>query len=244
MTVYRFRVSFEDHQEIYRDIEIKSVQTFDELHHAIQQAINFDASKNATFFQSNDYWRREKEIPLNKASKELDKRGNPILKKTFLCDYIDDPHQKLLYLFDYEKPETATWVFTVELIKLLRDENTSDYPICVKTIGSSLKQYKITKAISVSDDDDEKPKVKKPRNIVEKILATKVVEEELEDDEDGDIEDEPDEIIVAEESDIADGFGEEGEDEPSIVEGDLDEMAETDEDEFEQLDENTEAYEE
>jgi hypothetical protein len=34
--VYRFRVTFEDYDEITRDIEIKSTQFFSDLHTAIQ----------------------------------------------------------------------------------------------------------------------------------------------------------------------------------------------------------------
>ena len=42
-------------------------------------------------------------------------------------------------LFDPEKE----WVFFVELIKILPAENIS-YPICVKSVGASPKQYKET----------------------------------------------------------------------------------------------------
>lgn len=79
--VYRFRVSFEDHTDIYRDIEILSSQSFYDLHEAIQQAIGFDASKNATFYISNDYWRREKEVPLQITLESSDKKGKVNLKK-------------------------------------------------------------------------------------------------------------------------------------------------------------------
>src|SRR5437762_2397 len=45
MATYRFRVTFEDYDDVTRDIEIRSTQTFEEFHHAIQNAIGFDASK-------------------------------------------------------------------------------------------------------------------------------------------------------------------------------------------------------
>jgi len=57
--IYKFRVTYENHEDIYRDIEIKATQSFMELHHAIQQAILFDNSKQAVFYTSDDYWRRE-----------------------------------------------------------------------------------------------------------------------------------------------------------------------------------------
>ena len=43
MAVYRFRITFENFEEVYREIEIKSDQTFEDLHFAIQSSIGFDA---------------------------------------------------------------------------------------------------------------------------------------------------------------------------------------------------------
>ena len=239
MTVYRFRVSFEDHNDIYRDIEILSNQSFEDLHEAIQQAVGFDASKNATFFQSNDYWRREKEIPLQKVIDAADKKGKPKTKKTYLCDYIDDPHQKLIYYFDFDKVENAVWTFTVELIKLSPEDASSFYPRTIKTVGVAIRQYKVQKFIPSSndDDEDEKPKVKAKRAVTEKIFD----EEEF-----------AGVAVMKDDDDLADGFGEEGEEVEADVEGILDEGEKTEgegeddmledspEDEFEQLDENRE----
>jgi len=236
MTVYRFRVSFEDHNDIYRDIEILSNQSFDELHQMIQQAIGFDASKNATFFISNDYWRREKEIPLEIVIENPEKKGKNKSKKTYLCDYIDDPHQKLIYYFDFEKVESANWVFTVELIKLLPEDNSAFYPRIVKTLGVALKQYKVQKfsPSNLEDDEEEKPKTKSKKAISEKIFD----EEEF-----------AATAVLKDDDDLADGFGEEGEEiieeeedtTSDAVESEDDDMiGEDPEDEFEQLDENLE----
>lgn len=49
MAIYRFRVGFEDYDDIYRDIEIKSSQTFKDFHTAIQVAIGFDGKHAASF---------------------------------------------------------------------------------------------------------------------------------------------------------------------------------------------------
>jgi hypothetical protein len=238
MTVYRFRVSFEDHNDIYRDIEILSNQSFEDLHMTIQQAIGFDGSKRATFFQSNDYWRREKEIPLQITMEAADKKGKSKSKKTYLCDYIDDPHQKLIYYFDFEKPETALWTFTVELIKLSKEDNSVFYPRIVKTQGVAIRQYKIEKFTpSINDEEaEEKPKAKSKRVVTEKIFD----EDEF-----------AGASVLKDDDDLADGFGEEGEedveddallDDGEKTEGeDEDDMLEdSPEDTFEQLDENME----
>ena len=62
MATYRFRVTFEDFDDITRDIEIRSTQTFEEFHYAIQNAIGFDASKPTSFFLSDDNCKKGKEM--------------------------------------------------------------------------------------------------------------------------------------------------------------------------------------
>ena len=137
MAVYRFRVTFEDYDDVTRDIEIKATQTFEDLHYAIHSYIGFDASKNASFFMSDDYWKKGKEIS-NRDLKGEDKTSVATLRNARLCDFIIDPHQKIYYLFD---PQDK-WTFRIELIKILTSEdNNTPYPKCVRVIGEAPKQY-------------------------------------------------------------------------------------------------------
>ena len=64
MAVYKFSVTFEDYDDVYREIEIKSSQTFEDLHKAIQDSIGFDNKQLASFYMSNDMWRKGREITL------------------------------------------------------------------------------------------------------------------------------------------------------------------------------------
>ena len=64
MAIYRFKVSFEDYDEVNRIIEIKSTQTFLDFHHCIQESIKFDNKHAASFFVSDDFWRKNDEITL------------------------------------------------------------------------------------------------------------------------------------------------------------------------------------
>jgi hypothetical protein len=162
-----------------------------------------------------------------------------LYKLTYLCDYIDDPHQKLIYYFDFDKVEQAVWTFTVELIKLSKEDTSTFYPRAVKSQGVAIRQYKVQKfAPSIADEEeDEKPKTKSKKSIVEKIFD----EEEF-----------AGAAVLKDDDDLADGFGEEGEeieeeedtllDDGEKTEGeDEDDMLEdSPEDEFQQLDENME----
>lgn len=150
MAVYRFRVSLEDNSDIYRDIEIKSVQSFEDLHNSIQEAFKFDKKHTASFFVSDDYWRKGQEITLreedlNLDAEEIRKKVSPklLMSANKIAKHIDAPRQKFLYVFD----PNVKWAFTVELIKILPDDPKVNYPACVKTVGNAPKQYKQTKII-------------------------------------------------------------------------------------------------
>src|SRR6186713_1215261 len=137
MAVYRFRVTFEDYDDVTRDIEIKATQTFEDLHYAIHSYIGFDASKQASFFMSDDYWKKGKEIS-NRDLKGEEKNAVAVMRNARLCDFIIDPHQKIYYLFDLQDK----WTFRIELIKILTSEDHSTpYPKCVRVIGEAPKQY-------------------------------------------------------------------------------------------------------
>ncbi len=137
MATYRFRVTFEDYDDVSRDIEIRSTQTFDDLHHAIHSSIGFDASKPASFYMSDDNWKKGREITTKDVSEE-DAAVIHSVRKARLCDYIIDPHQKIYYVFDFATP----WTFRIELIKINREEDMSaSYPRCLKATGEAPKQY-------------------------------------------------------------------------------------------------------
>lgn len=137
MAVYKFKVTYEDHEDVYREIEIRSDQTFEDLHLAIQKAISFDNSQPASFYMSDASWRKGQEITL--------------MGKSRLADFMDDPHQKMIYIFDFK----ACWTFLVELVKINVDTPKGDFPRCVKTVGSAPKQYKKVDLPPPGEEEDE-----------------------------------------------------------------------------------------
>ena len=54
MAVLRFRAYWEEDDAVYRDIAIKHVQNFRDLHEIILKAYEFDSKHKATFHRSND----------------------------------------------------------------------------------------------------------------------------------------------------------------------------------------------
>ena len=72
MAIYRFKVFLEDNEDVFRDIDIKASQSFEQFHTIIQEAYKFDAKHSASFFVSDDYWRKGQEITLRKEDLPLE----------------------------------------------------------------------------------------------------------------------------------------------------------------------------
>ena len=128
--VYRFRVTFEEYDEVSRDIEVKATQTFEDLHHAILASIGFDNKHDASFYHADEQWKRGQEF-----TTRAETTGKP-MKGSRLTNSIIDPHQR----FGYVLHSNPAWEFYVELFKIQKDEDKT-YPCCVKTAGTAPKQY-------------------------------------------------------------------------------------------------------
>ncbi|SRR5690554_1123150 len=152
MAIYRFRVSFEDYDEIIREIDVLSKHTFLDLHFAIQKALGYDPEKPSSFFISNDQWKKGEEFTYLPSDQKI-KKGALLMENTRLNKHIDDPHQKFYYTYNFERP----FDFHVQLIKILKEEEGKEYPSLFKSIGKAPKPFNNT---TLTDDTigEEEPK--------------------------------------------------------------------------------------
>lgn len=147
MAVYKFKIFIEDNEDIYREIEILSSQTFEDFHSVIQDAFKFDRKHSASFFVSDDYWRKDQEITLRKEDLELDEdeikqqvSPKKLMSATKIAKFIESPRQRFVYVFD----PAVKWTFCIELMKILPDNPKGSFPAIVRSIGNPPKQYKQT----------------------------------------------------------------------------------------------------
>src|SRR5688572_26346229 len=145
MAVYRFKVYLEDNEDVFRDIDIKASQNFEQFHTIIQEAFKFDAKHSASFFVSDDYWRKGQEITLRKEDLPLDEEEirlkvdpKKLMSDIKIAKYIEQPHQRFVYVFD----PNVQWTFFMEMIKIVEENPKLNYPTIVKSIGNAPKQYK------------------------------------------------------------------------------------------------------
>lgn len=135
MAIYRFRISFEDFDEVSREIDIKTNQTFEDLHRAFHRSTGYNADKSSSFYVSTDNWIKGDEIAILPNQRKID-NGVALMEKSKLSNFIEDPHQKFYYIYDFERP----FDFHVELIKIILENDPNiEYPYVVKSIGEAPK---------------------------------------------------------------------------------------------------------
>lgn len=137
MAILKFRIYWEEDDSVYRDLTIRHTQSFLDLHNAILKCFEFDNKHDATFYRSNDNWKRGKEITLKKYDKEY--KAEPLLMDgTLIGTEIREPNQKFIYVYDFHK----NWTFLVELINVNKAENPKiNYPNCSRSEGIAPSQY-------------------------------------------------------------------------------------------------------
>lgn len=135
MAIYRFRISFEDFDEVVREIDIKSTQTFEDLHKAVHRSTGYSAEKSSSFFVSTDNWIKGDEIAYLPNQRKTD-RGIALMENSKLSSFIEDPHQKFYYIYNFDRP----FDFHVELIKIILETDPNiEYPYLVKSTGEAPK---------------------------------------------------------------------------------------------------------
>ncbi len=152
MALYRFRITFEDYDDVVREIDVKSNQTFEDLHRAIHQSTGYNCEYSSSFYVSNDQWIKGEEITYLPNQKRID-RGVALMENVKLLKYIDDPHQKFYYTFNFDRP----FDFHVELMKIILDETPGvNYPAVIKSTGEAPKQFGnvLTTPVATPEGDD------------------------------------------------------------------------------------------
>jgi hypothetical protein len=187
--VYRFKVWFEEMDDVVRWIEIKPSHTFMDFNNIIQDAIGFDNKEAASFFISDDRWRKISEIKKEKPThRESDLTGNldaPLMADTKIRTCVNDPHQHFIYIFDYQ----VQWTLMCELISIEASNEKQDYPRIYRTEGKPPRQHNDSKFKMLDDNEFDA--------LAEKILAAKGMksllveheEELLDSDDDDDLDD-------------------------------------------------------
>ena len=172
MHIYKFRILSEEQNDFVRDIEISSNQTFEDLHKSILKTTGLEGKELASFHITNGRWIKLKEITLidmmdgrNVLLPEHDddeEKSIPetcVMKDCKLKDFVDDPHQRLIYEYDFLHMKT----FYIELIQISQAKSNVKYPVCTRSIGEL--EIKKKPAVPGIINNNEIPEDMKPEDL-------------------------------------------------------------------------------
>lgn len=144
MLIYRFKVTLQDHEEFSLEIEIQPGQSFRDFHECITEASELLPPEKAFFYPTDRKNQRSTEIAL-KSYKREERKFDPeldemvtvvttprLMKDCKVKNYIEDPHQRLVYEYFGKVPHT----FQIELFKIVQSDGLTIYPKCVKKTGT------------------------------------------------------------------------------------------------------------
>lgn len=187
MNIYKFRVILDTDEDVFRDIEIGTESTFEELHEAIMHAFDFSGDEMASFYMSDEEWEKGQEITLLEMGMDA---GLPfdgedpdvvlVMKQVSLKDMIKLPSEKILYVFDFMR----MWCFYIELMAHKKAAPSTLYPRVAHVYGDAPAQD--SKEADLFDDLDLDGGDKKKEKY---LTGDPEIDDYLNDDDDDDYED-------------------------------------------------------
>ena len=141
--IYRLRIILDTKQDVLRDIEIKSVNTFEDLHFAIINAFEFEGNEMASFYLSDSEWKQGEELTFESFGQEK------VMKDHVLNTIINEVQKNFIYVYDF----LSLWTFFVEVVETNNENNSIDYPQTIFSIGDMPK--KAPEKLFIEDTNDE-----------------------------------------------------------------------------------------
>lgn len=139
MSLIKFKISWDEDNATFRDVEVLTSQSFYDLHQCIKTNFQFAETMEASFFMTDDLVIKGKEIS---STVEKNLRDAPALsmRKTPIGALMNDPHQR----FIYECIHPKSWTLLLEVISLKEFKGeVNTFPRCTKSEGVSPSQFGI-----------------------------------------------------------------------------------------------------
>jgi hypothetical protein len=150
MSIYKFKVMYDEDENIYREIEVRPSNSFMELEESIISAWGLPTENTGKFYVSNDRGQKLKTFNHKKPVKTGESAYYPMI-----LNFVEDPHQ----VFIYESTGKQELGFILELLIIANEKPEKSYPYVVKSYGPSpVKKediYKHIAANSLKDDEEE-----------------------------------------------------------------------------------------
>ena len=147
--IYRFRVILDAKEDVFRDIEIDSENTLEELHNSITQAFGFEGNEMASFYESNEEWAQGDEIALFDVSEGID--SIRIMNETSIDDVTYREQPRLIYVYDF----LSMWTFLVELADIAEADPEQTYPNLMFAHGEIPEEAPEKEFVAEGNEDED-----------------------------------------------------------------------------------------
>lgn len=157
MDVFKLRIETDENPGFILDIEIRSDQTFKDLHDFIVKTLKFNGNELASFYVADENWEKYEEITLLDMSGDVDHHEYDgededshtifLMSSTPISKFITETYQNLIYEYDFLQLHT----FMIECLEIKQADNRVNYPKLVQQKGS----LKMVNKIEVEKDPEK-----------------------------------------------------------------------------------------
>ena len=141
--IYRLRIILDTEEDVLRDLEIKSLNTFEDLHFAIVNAFKFEGNEMASFYLSDSEWKQGEELTFESFGQEK------VMKDQILSSIINENQKNFIYVYDFLKLLTLF----IEVVETNDENKSSHYPQTIFSIGDIPKEA--PEKLFIDDKNDE-----------------------------------------------------------------------------------------
>lgn len=176
MSVYRFRVFFEDQPEVSRILDISGDQTFEDFHKTILKSIDFKDGEFASFYI--DYQNADDTIEISLSDLQSESDETVLLMSDIkIKELIQGNIDNITYIYDF----IELWTLKVELISDKGEKQPKiKYPAIIEKIGKAPEQSDTNLLITTDLTSEDQQLVEKLKNNNETLFHVRQLEKELE----------------------------------------------------------------
>ena len=132
--IFKFLILSDEVDDFKREINIDADATFLDLYNTIIDSVGYSKEEMASFFLSDDKWRKKQEITLVEMDTDSDV-DSFVMEDCVLSDYLEDEKQKLMFVFDYFNDRALY----IELSEIIPGKNLNK-AVCTFSEGDAPSQ--------------------------------------------------------------------------------------------------------
>ncbi|MDX8340925.1 hypothetical protein SLH46_17130 [Draconibacterium sp. IB214405] len=124
--IYQFQIISQETQSFRLEVALDEKHSFFDFHSIIQKSVGFESHQLASFFVSNNRWKKLVEISMLDLG--INGAAFYIMQKTKLRDLLQNVGQQLIYTFDFLNDRS----FFIELTGIIMEKNLNEPLVALK----------------------------------------------------------------------------------------------------------------